>query len=106
MEFSHWTTRILRIRLLVDLVPLEYRNSIYSFIPAITTLFSVPLLPVAGQIIDSFSLVACMVVVLTVFITGFLLITLGIRLMKSDAKIIPLDGSITIEKPEKSEAVG
>lgn len=100
------TAEVLRMRLLVDFVPSENRNSTYSLIPTITALFSIPLLPVAGQIIDSFSLVAGMVVVLTVFSTGFLLITLGIRLMKSDAEIIPLDSSITTEKPEKSEAVG
>ncbi|MHA2247913.1 MAG: hypothetical protein ACXADY_23400 [Candidatus Hodarchaeales archaeon] len=99
------TSEVLRMRLLVDLVPSEYRNSIYSLIPTITALVSIPLLPVAGQIIDRFGLVAGVVVVLTVFSTGFLLITIGIRFMKSDTRIVPLDGPIRVEKPEQSEAV-
>lgn len=96
---------VLRMRLLVDLVPSEYRNSIYSLIPTVTSLFGIPLLPISGQIIDNFGLLAGVFVILAVFSTGFLLISLGIRFMKSSASISHLDGSITVEKPEQFEAV-
>ncbi len=98
------TAEILRMRLLVDFVPSENRNSIYSLMPTITALFSVPLLTVAGQIIDSFGLVAGVAVVFTVFSTGLLLIAIGTRFMKSASEFISLDGQLSIETPEKSEA--
>ncbi len=99
------TAEVLRMRLLVDLVPSENRNAIYSLIPTVTALFSIPLLPVAGQLIESFGLVAGVGVVFLVYATGFLLITLGIHYMKSGTKTMSLDEPIKVEKPEQSEAV-
>lgn len=99
------TAEVLRMRLLVDFVPSEYRNSIYSLIPTITALFGVPLLPIAGQIIDSFGLAAGVAVVLTIFSTGFLLITIGTRFMKTGMEIVPLDGQVATKTPEKVNAV-
>ncbi|MFX0086652.1 MAG: MFS transporter [Candidatus Hodarchaeota archaeon] len=98
------TAEILRMRLLVDFVPSENRNSIYSLMPTITALFSVPLLTAAGQIIESFGLVAGVAVVLIVFSTGFLLIAIGVRFMKSALDLVYLDSQLSIETLEKSEA--
>ncbi|MFX1286469.1 MAG: MFS transporter [Promethearchaeota archaeon] len=99
------TAEVLRMRLLVDFVPSENRNSIYSLIPTITALFSVPLLPAAGQIIDSFGLVAGVAVILTVFSIGFMLIAIGTYLKKRGSKIISLDSQMMVEKREQSESI-
>jgi MFS family permease len=98
------TSEILRMRLLVDFVPSECRNSIYSLIPTITALFSVPLLPIAGQIIDNFGLAAGVAMILTVFSSGFILITIGTRFMESGSEVASIEGQLTTETPEKVEA--
>jgi MFS family permease len=99
------TAEVLRMRLLVDFVPSDNRNSIYSLIPTITALFSVPLLTAAGQIIDSFGLVAGVAVILTVFSTGFMLIAIGTYFKKYGTKIISLDSQTMVEKREQSESI-
>ncbi|MFX1508041.1 MAG: hypothetical protein ACFFDC_18305, partial [Promethearchaeota archaeon] len=97
------TAEILRMRLLVDFVPSDYRNSIYSLIPTITALFGIPLLPIAGQIIDSFGLIAGMAVILTVFSTGFMFIATATRFMRSGSEVDSLEGQIAIKASKKAE---
>jgi len=98
------TAEVLRMRLLVDFVPSENRNSIYSLIPTITALFSVPLLPLTGQIIEYLGLVGGMVVILAVFSISFLVIAIGTRFMKSGMKIGSLD-KLAKETAEKVEVL-
>ena len=98
------TADILRRRLMVDLVPSENRTAVYSLLPTITSLLAMLLLPVTGQLIDSFGLVAGVGVVFSVYSTGFLLITLGMHYMKSK-KIVFVDSSTSSEKPDESKAV-
>jgi hypothetical protein len=98
------TSEVLRMRLLVDFVPSVHRNSIYSLIPTITAMFSFPLLPIAGQIIDNFGLVAGVAMILTVFSSGFILIAIGIRFMESGSEFVSIDGQLSTETPEKVEA--
>lgn len=99
------TADILRMRLMIDLVPSENKKAVYSLLPTITSLLIMLLLPIVGQMIDTFSLVAGVVIVFSVYSAGFLIITIGIHFLKLDAKIAPLDGSVTVEKPEQSEAI-
>ncbi|UCG02813.1 MAG: MFS transporter [Candidatus Heimdallarchaeota archaeon] len=103
--FLYKTSEVLRMRLMVDLVPSENRNAVYSLLPTITSLLSMLLLPIVGQMIDIFGLVAGVVVVGSVFSAGFLFITIGTYLMKLGTKIISLDSKMMVEKPEQSESI-
>ncbi len=98
------TAEILRMRLLVDLVRSENRTAVYSLLPTITSLLCTLLLPITGQLIDSFSLVAGVGVVFSVYSAGFLLITLGMHYMKTK-KIVLVDSSTSSEHPDQSEVV-
>jgi hypothetical protein len=48
----------LRQRTLLETTPSEYRNSIYSLIPTIATVFQIPLMIYVGRIIENESLTA------------------------------------------------
>ncbi|MFX0124345.1 MAG: hypothetical protein ACFFAE_11955, partial [Candidatus Hodarchaeota archaeon] len=89
-------------RLLVDLVPSENRNAVYSLIPTITCFLGMFFLPIAGQMIDTSGLVAGVTVVSSVYFTGFLSITIGVILMKSHSKILfSLSGSKSMRRANK-----
>jgi MFS family permease len=49
---------ILRGRLMVDLIPDKYRNSVYSLIPTITVLLNIPLMIAAGYILSTYGFTA------------------------------------------------
>ena len=102
--FLYKISEVLRMRLMVDLVPSKNRNAVYSLLPTITSLLSMLLLPIVGNMIDIYGLVAGVVVVGSVFGTGFLLITIGFHFTKTRTMII-LDKQITVEMPEQSEPV-
>ena len=46
----------LRGRTMVDLVPSEFRNSVYSLIPTLTSIFGIFTLPIAGSLIEQYGL--------------------------------------------------
>lgn len=49
---------ILRGRIMIDLVPSEFRNAIYSLIPTIYSIISVPVIVITGSLIESYGLIA------------------------------------------------
>jgi MFS family permease len=69
------TGNILQRRIMLDLVPSENRNSVYSLIPTIIALIGIPVLPFAGSIIDSYGLTAGLVICFTTCIVGSLSMT-------------------------------
>jgi MFS family permease len=46
----------LRGRTLVDLIPSDFRNSVYSLIPTLTSIIGIPTLPIAGTLIEQYGL--------------------------------------------------
>ena len=46
----------LRQRTMIDLVPSEHRHSVYSLIPTIVTLITIPILPFTGYMVEKFGL--------------------------------------------------
>ena len=103
--FLYKTSEVLRMRLMVDLVPSKNRTAVYSLLPTITSLLSMLLLPMVGNMIDIYGLVAGVVVVGSVFSAGFLLIAIGSYFMKKRTNLIIVDRQMTVEKPEQSETI-
>ncbi|MHA2305130.1 MAG: hypothetical protein ACXACU_07025, partial [Candidatus Hodarchaeales archaeon] len=69
----------LRQRVMIELIPSEHRNAIYSLIPTIVALIGFPLIPITGRMIDLFNLNAGIVVALTVNFIGALCIFYSFR---------------------------
>jgi MFS family permease len=75
----------LRGRTLLDLVPSENRNAVYSLIPTIVSVFAIPLLPLAGTLIENFDLIAGIIVSLILSLIGALFIFLSLHFKKKIA---------------------
>lgn len=103
--FLYKTSEVLRMRLMVDLVPSKNRTAVYSLLPTITSLLSMLLLPMVGNMIDLYGLVAGVVVVGSVFTAGYFLIAVGSYFMKKRTELIILERQMTVEKPEQSETI-
>lgn len=73
---------ILRGRMLLDLVPSENRNAVYSLIPTIISVFAIPLLPIAGTLIENFGLRAGIIVSLVLSFIGAFLIFFSLYFKK------------------------
>ena len=71
---------ILRDRIIIDLVPSEVRNSIYSLIPTLISIFSIPLLQIAGLLIDQSGLTAGITFVFGICITGSCILYISLKL--------------------------
>jgi MFS family permease len=77
---------ILRQRIMLDLVPSENRNAVYSLIPTIISIMGIFLLPISGVIIESYGLPAGIFVAFSVAVVSAIFITLGIHFHKLDTK--------------------
>lgn len=69
---------ILRGRLLINLVPNEMRNSVYSFFPTLITLFSIPLAWIGGQILASHGILTAILLLLGLISTGVVFSSTGL----------------------------
>ncbi len=69
---------ILRQRILIDLVPSENRNAVYSLTPTIISVIGIFILPVAGYLVEDWGLVAGILTAFVVAFIGAILIFLGI----------------------------
>ncbi|MFX0123578.1 MAG: MFS transporter [Candidatus Hodarchaeota archaeon] len=76
----------LRQRVMVDLVPSEYRNAVYSLIPTIISFLGIVLLPISGVLIESYGLPAGITAAFIVGVTSAIMITLGMFFYKNVAK--------------------
>jgi ATP/ADP translocase len=65
---------ILQGRTLLDLVPSENRNSVYSLIPSLVSIFAIPILPIAGKLIEEYGIVAGVIVPLIISLLGSLFV--------------------------------
>jgi MFS family permease len=68
-------------RIMIDLVPSEYRNSVYSLMPTIFSLIGIPVIPLAGIIIEDFGLAAGIFIAGIVCVIGSLFISFGVHLI-------------------------
>ncbi len=75
---------ILRQRILIDLVPSENRNAVYSLTPTIISVLGIFLLPIAGVLVEDFGLVAGIGTAFAVAFLGAILIFLSIYYYNSD----------------------
>jgi len=69
---------ILRQRILIDLVPSENRNAVYSLTPTIISVIGIFILPVAGYLVEDWGLIAGIGTAFVVAFIGAILIFLGI----------------------------
>ncbi|MHA2307393.1 MAG: MFS transporter [Candidatus Hodarchaeales archaeon] len=67
-------------RIMVDLVPSENRNSVYSLMPTIFSLIGIFILPIAGLLVEEFGLAAGIMCAGVTCIVGSVLIYLGMRI--------------------------
>ncbi len=72
----------LRGRTMLDLVPSENRNAVYSLIPTIISVLAIPLLPIAGRLIEDHGLNSGIMVSLVLSLTGSVFIFLSLHFMK------------------------
>ncbi|MFX0123092.1 MAG: MFS transporter [Candidatus Hodarchaeota archaeon] len=71
---------ILRDRIIIDLVPSEVRNSVYSFIPTLSSVFGIPLLVIVGQLIEYSGLIIGVAFAFGICITGTSILFFSLRL--------------------------
>lgn len=99
---------ILRRRLMLELVPDKYRNAVYSLMPTLMVLFSVPMVILGGFVITQFGFSAG---ILTVVSLGLLIVpVLGLALYwlsePEDIKLIPVIAVETSSKDPGAKAAG
>ena len=77
---------ILRQRIMIDLVPPQNRNAVYSLIPTIISVFGIFLLPIAGVLIEEFNITAGVMTAFCVGLIGAVLITIGVYFHRIDTR--------------------
>ncbi len=95
MLFNISTTLLQRITL--DLVPSENRNAVYSLLPSIISIFGIPILPIAGELIELFGLYAGLLLAGVVCTVGFILLAIGVKVGK-DTELLDIKIDLTEEK--------
>ncbi|MFQ5981012.1 MAG: MFS transporter [Candidatus Heimdallarchaeota archaeon] len=95
---------ILRRRLMLELVPDKYRNAVYSLMPTLSVLFSVPLIIFGGAVIARFGISGGILLVISL---GLIIVpALGLALYwLSKPEPIKLMPIIAAEGPSKDAAV-
>ncbi|MFX0114709.1 MAG: MFS transporter [Candidatus Hodarchaeota archaeon] len=77
---------VLRQRFMLDLIPAENRNAVYSLIPTLIALFSIPIMPVAGWLIDAYGLSAGLMLAFGTALLGTIFIGLALYLRNKTLK--------------------
>ena len=72
-------SRTLSQRILLDLVPSENRNAVYSLMPSIVSLLGIPILPIAGAAVEAYGLYLGVLIAGLVCTIGFIFIFLSLR---------------------------
>ncbi|MHA2333421.1 MAG: MFS transporter [Candidatus Hodarchaeales archaeon] len=73
----------LRGRIMIDLIPSEFRNAVYSLIPTVISVFGIVLLPAAGALIESNGITAGIALALCVGIISSILVYIGVYYMNT-----------------------
>ncbi|UCG04152.1 MAG: MFS transporter [Candidatus Heimdallarchaeota archaeon] len=81
-------------RIMIDLVPSDYRNSVYSLMPTIFSLIGIPVVPLAGIIIEKFGLASGIFTASIVCVIGSVLISFGVHFIYKP-KIKPIERPLT-----------
>ncbi|MFX0124151.1 MAG: MFS transporter [Candidatus Hodarchaeota archaeon] len=81
-------------RIMIDLVPSENRNSVYSLMPTVFSLIGIPVVPLAGIIIERFGLAAGIFTASIVCAIGSTLISFGVHFIYK-LKIEPIGRPMT-----------
>ncbi|MFW9780371.1 MAG: MFS transporter [Candidatus Heimdallarchaeota archaeon] len=85
---------ILRQRVTLDLIPSEYRNSVYSLIPSLISIVGIPLLPIAGRLVEDNGLSAGILMIAMIAFAGTSLIVLALRFQQPAPQSVSLDVEI------------
>jgi MFS family permease len=96
VSFLFRLANILRQRIMVDLVPSEYRTAIYSLIPTIISLIGIPVLPIVGKIIEDFGITAGIAIAGGVSLFGAISLFISIYLMKRKTRTAQIE---TMKQP-------
>ena len=72
-----WIGETLRQRVMIDMIPSEHRNAVYSLIPTLVSLFGIPMILIAGVFTASFGLPGGVTIAFVVSISGIFLIFLS-----------------------------
>jgi MFS family permease len=80
-------------RILLDLVPSENRNAIYSLLPSIVSLLGIPVLPLAGAAVEAYGLSVGISLMMIVCAVGYLFIKLGMK--KPNVQKSTIENSLT-----------
>ncbi|MHA2252581.1 MAG: hypothetical protein ACXAD7_19610, partial [Candidatus Kariarchaeaceae archaeon] len=78
----------LRRRIMLDFVPSENRNAIYSLIPTLVSLIAIPILPLAGILVERYNIVAGVYVAFSVAIVGSVLTMIGLYFINQEHRVI------------------
>lgn len=70
---------ILSQRILLDLIPSENRNAVYSLLPSVVSLLGIPILPLTGLAVETYGLPIGIAIAMVVSIIGFVLIREGMK---------------------------
>ncbi|MFX0205591.1 MAG: MFS transporter [Candidatus Hodarchaeota archaeon] len=82
-------------RIMIDFVPSEHRNSIYSLMPTIFSFIGIPVVPLAGIIIENSGLAAGIFTAGIVCAIGSVLISAAVHLIYKKPKIEPVGRHVT-----------
>ncbi|MFX0171746.1 MAG: MFS transporter [Candidatus Hodarchaeota archaeon] len=96
ISFLFRLANILRQRIMVDLVPSEYRNAIYSLIPTIISLIGIPVLPIVGRVIEDLGITAGIAIAGGVSLFGAISLFISIYLMKRKTRTAQIE---TMKQP-------
>ncbi|MHA2249229.1 MAG: MFS transporter [Candidatus Kariarchaeaceae archaeon] len=74
-------------RIMLDLVPSDNRNGVYSLTPTITNLVAIPLLPIIGKLVENSGLIMGVIITMSTAIFAFILILVSIHFMRKQTDV-------------------
>jgi hypothetical protein len=95
--------QILRQRIMIDMIPSETRNAVYSLIPTIISVLGIFIIPIAGILIEDFGLTAGITAAFLVAFVGSIMISIGIHFQFQETKA---KTEIAVVQPETSATTG
>ena len=93
---------ILQARVMIELVPDEYRNSVYSLIPTLLNILSIPFVALGGFCITTYGFSSGLLLIIFIDSIGVTFFGLGLYWLnkaEQSSEVIPL----TVEKSEIRE---
>ncbi len=72
---------------MIDMIPSEARNAVYSIIPTIISVLGIFIVPVAGILIEKFGLTAGIIAAFLVAFVGSIMISIGIHFQFQETNV-------------------